>query len=43
MLRAQRKSRSSHSAVVPAVCEVCRSQPAEVVVVEFIFSLRSMR
>jgi hypothetical protein len=31
MLRAQHKSRSS-------LCEVCRSQPAEVVVVEFIFA-----
>lgn len=38
MLRAQHKSRSSHSALVPTVCEVCRSQPAEVVVVEFIFA-----
>ena len=38
MLRAQHKSRSSTSALVPTVCEVCRSQPAEVVVVEFIFA-----
>jgi hypothetical protein len=38
MLRAQHKSRSSNSALVPTVCEVCRSQPAEVVVVEFIFA-----
>ena len=38
MLRAQHKSRSSHSALVPTVCEVCRSQSAEVVVVEFIFA-----
>ena len=38
MLRAQHKSRSSNSALVPTVCEVCRSQAAEVVVVEFIFA-----
>ena len=36
MLRAQHKSRTSNSAPIPKVCEVCRSQPAEVVVVEFI-------
>jgi hypothetical protein len=35
MLRAQRKSRTSNSAPVPMVCEVCRSQPVEAVVVEF--------
>jgi hypothetical protein len=28
----------SNSALVPKVCEVCRSQPAEVLVVEFIFA-----
>ncbi len=38
MLRAQHKSRTSNSALVSTVCEVCRSQPAEVVVVEFIFA-----
>lgn len=38
MLRAQHKSRSSNSALVATVCEVCRSQPAEIVVVEFIFA-----
>ena len=38
MLRVQHKSRSLNSALVPTVCEVCRSQPAEVVVVEFIFA-----
>jgi hypothetical protein len=38
MLRAQHKSRTSNSAPIPKVCEVCRSQPAEVVVVEFIFA-----
>jgi hypothetical protein len=38
MLPAQHKSRSSNSALVPKVCEVCRSQPAEAVVVEFIFA-----
>jgi hypothetical protein len=38
MLRAQHKSRSSNSAPAPKMCEVCRSQPAEVVVVEFIFA-----
>jgi hypothetical protein len=38
MLRAHHKVRSSTSALVPTVCEVCRSQPAEVVVVEFIFA-----
>jgi hypothetical protein len=38
MLRAQHKSRSSNSALVPTVCEVCRSQPAEAIVVEFIFA-----
>jgi hypothetical protein len=36
MLRAQHKSRTSDSAPVPMVCDVCRSQPAEAVVVEFI-------
>ena len=35
MLRAQRKSRTSNSAPVPMVCEVCRSQTVEAVVVEF--------
>src|SRR6266568_9453256 len=38
MLRAQHKSRTSDSALVPMVCEVCRSQPVEAVVVEFIFA-----
>ena len=38
MLRAQHKWGSSNSAVVPTVCEVCRTQPAEVVVVDFIFA-----
>ena len=38
MLRAQHKSGTSNSAPVSKVCEVCRSQPAEVVVVEFIFA-----
>ena len=38
MLRAQHKSRPSNSALVPMVCEVCRSHPAEAVVVEFIFA-----
>ena len=38
MLLAQHKSRTSNSAPIPKVCEVCRSQPAEVVVVEFIFA-----
>src|SRR6266403_5387455 len=38
MLRAQHKLRTSDSALVPMVCEVCRSQPAEAVVVEFIFA-----
>jgi hypothetical protein len=38
MLRAQHKSGSSNSALVPRVCEVCGTQPAEVVVVEFIFA-----
>ena len=38
MLRAQHKSRSLNSALLPTVCEVCRRQPAEVVVVEFIFA-----
>ena len=38
MLRAQHKSRTSNSALVPMVCEVCRSQPVEAVVVEFIFA-----
>jgi hypothetical protein len=38
MLHAQHKSRTSNSAPTPNVCEVCRSQPAEVVVVEFIFA-----
>src|SRR5262249_24933363 len=38
ILRAQQKTRSSNSALVPMVCEVCRSQPAEAVVVEFIFA-----
>jgi hypothetical protein len=35
MLRAQRKSRTSNSASVPILCEECRSQPVEAVVVEF--------
>jgi len=35
MLRAQRKSRTSNSAPVPMVCEVCRSQPVEAVVADF--------
>ena len=38
MLRAQHKSRSSNSAPVPMVCEVCRRKPVEAVVVEFIFA-----
>ena len=38
MLRAQHKSRTSNSPLVPMVCEVCRSQPVEAVVVEFIFA-----
>ena len=38
MLRAQQRSRSSNSTLVPMVCEVCRSKPAEAVVVEFIFA-----
>ena len=38
MLRAPHKSRSLNSALVPMVCEVCRSQPVEAVVVEFIFA-----
>jgi hypothetical protein len=38
MLRAQHKSRTSDSALVPMVREVCRSQPVEAVVVEFIFA-----
>jgi hypothetical protein len=38
MLRAQHKSRTSNPAPIPKVCEVCRSQPAEVAVVEFIFA-----
>ena len=38
MLRAQHKSRTSNSALVPMVCEVCRSHPVEAVVVEFIFA-----
>jgi hypothetical protein len=38
MLRAQHKSRTSDSVLVPMVCEVCRSQPVEAVVVEFIFA-----
>jgi len=38
MLRAHHKSRSSNSALIPMVCEVCRSQPAEAVVVEFILA-----
>ena len=29
---------TSNSAPIPKVCEVCRSQPAEVVIVEFIFA-----
>ena len=37
MLRAQHKSRTSNSAPVPMVCEVCR-RPVEAVVVEFIFA-----
>jgi len=35
MLQAQRQSRTSKCAPVPTVCEVCRSQPVEAVVVEF--------
>jgi len=38
MLRAQHKSGLSNSALVPTVCEVCRTQPAEAVVVDFIFA-----
>ena len=38
MLWDQRKSRSSNSVLVPRVCEVCCSQTAEAVVVEFIFA-----
>jgi hypothetical protein len=38
MFRARHESRSSNSALVPMVCEVCRSQTAEAVVVEFIFA-----
>ena len=38
MLRAQHKSRTSNSALVSMVCEVCGSQPVEAVVVEFIFA-----
>ena len=38
MLRAQYKSKTSNSTAVPMVCEVCRSQAAEAVVVEFIFA-----
>jgi hypothetical protein len=38
MLRAHHKVRSSTPALVPTMCEVCRIQPAEVVVVEFIFA-----
>ena len=34
MLRAQHKSRTSNSALVPMMCEVCRSHPVEAVVVE---------
>ena len=38
MLRAQHKSRTSNSAPIPQMCEVSRTQPAKVVVVEFIFA-----
>ena len=38
MLRAQHKSRTSNLAPVAMLCEVCRSQPVEAVVVEFIFA-----
>jgi hypothetical protein len=38
MLRAQHKSRTSNPTPIPKVCEVCGTQPAEVVVVEFIFA-----
>ena len=38
MLPAQHKSRTSNSALVPMVCEVCRSHLVEAVVVEFIFT-----
>ena len=38
MLRAQHKLRTSDSALVPMVAEVCRSQPVEDGVVEFIFA-----
>jgi hypothetical protein len=38
MLRAQHKSRTSNLAPVAMLCEVCRSQLVEAVVVEFIFA-----